>query len=173
LGIARVQPIRFSVNEAGEMYPHPPVGPLRVLVVDDYRDAADSLHTLLALWGHRPLTAYDPATALALAARQRPDVVLLELRLPGTDGWELARRLRSLPGLGAVGLVAVTGLGREVDRERSAAAGIDHHLVKPVEPALLEQVLADYQLRRVERSLAGPAVATGESRCQQPALLTA
>jgi CheY-like chemotaxis protein len=155
------------------MHPHPPVGPLRVLVVDDYRDAADALHTLLALWGHRPLTAYDAATALAIADRQQPDVILLELRLPGTDGWELARRLRALPGRGAVGLVAVTGLGREVDREKSAAAGIDHHLVKPVEPALLEQLLADYQLRRVERSLAGSAVTAAESRCQRPARLTA
>jgi two-component system CheB/CheR fusion protein len=130
------------------MNPHPPVGPLRVLVVDDYCDAADSLHTLLALWGHHPLTAYDAATALALAARERPEVVLLEPRLSGTDGWELAGRLRAHPGLGGVPLIAVTGSMREADRQRSAAAGIDHHLVKPVEPELLRQILAVYCPRR-------------------------
>jgi CheY-like chemotaxis protein len=129
------------------MHPHPPVGPLRVLVVDDYRDAADSLHVLLALWGHRPRTAYDAATALALADRERPEVVLLEPRLSGTDGWELAARLRARPGLGGVPLIAVTGSMREADRQKSAA-GIAHHLVKPVEPELLRQILAAYCPRR-------------------------
>jgi two-component system CheB/CheR fusion protein len=119
-------------------------GPLCVLVVDDYRDAADSLHALLAVWGHRPLVAYDAATALALADRERPEVVLLEPRLSGSDGWELAGRLRAHPGLGGVPLIAVTGSMREADRQKSAAAGMAHHLVKPVEPELLWQLLAAY-----------------------------
>jgi CheY-like chemotaxis protein len=134
---------------------------LCVLVVDDYRDAADALHTLLGVWGHRPLVAYDADTALALASRERPDVILLDLGLPGTDGWLLAGCLRSLPGLGGVGLVAVTGHGREVDRQMSQAAGIDWHLLKPVEPALLGRVLTAYQLRRAERLSAGPPAAAG------------
>jgi CheY-like chemotaxis protein len=139
----------------------PLAGPLSVLVVDDNADAADSLSLLVSLWGHRPLVAYDADTALALAAGERPDVILLDLGLPGTDGWQLARRLRSLPGLADVGLVAVTGYGRVVDREKSAAAGLDRHLLKPVEPSLLEQLLADYQLRRVEGHLRqGPALVT-------------
>jgi CheY-like chemotaxis protein len=139
----------------------PLAGPLSVLVVDDNADAADSLSLLVSLWGHRPLVAYDADTALTLAAGERPDVILLDLGLPGTDGWQLAGRLRSLPGLGGVGLVAVTGYGRECDRGKSAAAGLDRHLLKPVEPTLLEQLLADYQHRRVEGHLRqGPALVT-------------
>src|SRR5437016_5854385 len=108
----------------------PPVTtpPLRVLVLDDLRDAADSLALLVRLWGHRPLVAYDGPTALDLARGDPPDVALLDIVLQdGMDGCEVARRLRQMPGLDKLLLVAVTGYGREEDVLRCKGAGIDHH----------------------------------------------
>jgi CheY-like chemotaxis protein len=122
--------------------------PLHVLAVDDNRDAADSLCRLLELWGYRATAAYDAPSALAAVRRDRPDAVLLDLGLPGMDGWELARRLRAEPGGEGVLLVAVTGHGREADRRASDAAGIDHHLVKPTDPHLLRLLLEDLGERR-------------------------
>jgi two-component system CheB/CheR fusion protein len=121
-----------------------PTRPLRVLAVDDHRDTTDSVCQMLTLWGHRPLAAYDSATALVTAVAERPDVALLDIGLPGMDGWELARRLRAEPTLEGILLVAVTGYGQAVDRERSLAAGFDHHLLKPVEPELLSRLLAAF-----------------------------
>ncbi len=115
---------------------------LCILAVDDHRDTTDSLHQLLTLWGHRPLAAYDAATALETALAEKPDVVLLDIGLPGLNGWELARRLRGEPTLEGIVLIAVTGYGQRADLERSRAAGIDHHLLKPVEPDLLQRLLA-------------------------------
>src|SRR6476646_4244602 len=118
---------------------------LSVLVVDAYRDAADSLTELLRLHGHGVQTAYHPAAALAA---DPPDVVILELRLPGTDGWELVRRMRGRPAEKQPLFVAVTTCGRDADRQKSGEAGIDLHLVKPVDPAVLVGVL-----RRFARAL--------------------
>jgi CheY-like chemotaxis protein len=112
-----------------------------VLVVDDNRDAADSLALILRLSGYRPLVAYSGAEALELAATQSPKAVLLDLGLPGLSGHEVARRLRRLPGLENVLLVAVTGHGREEDCRRSREAGFDHHLLKPFEPGQLLGIL--------------------------------
>lgn len=114
----------------------------RVLVVDDNRDAADSLAALLRLQGHAARIAYDGPAGLAAAAEFAPDVVLLDLGMPGMDGYEVARRIRAAPGLRGVALAALTGWGQPEDRRRTAAAGFDHHLVKPVEPAALEKLLA-------------------------------
>jgi CheY-like chemotaxis protein len=114
----------------------------RVLVVEDNRDAADSLALLLRLWGYHVLVAHDGATGLELALRERPDLVVLDIALPGMDGWELAGRLRAEPTLQGVVLLAVTGLGTDADRDRSDAAGITFHLVKPVDPELLQKLLA-------------------------------
>jgi DNA-binding response OmpR family regulator len=113
-----------------------------VLVIEDNRDAADSLALLLRLWGYATLVAYDGATGLNVALRERPDLVLLDIALPDLDGWELARRLRAEPSLHGVVLLAVTGLGTDADRSRSDAVGINFHLVKPVEPDLLQGLLA-------------------------------
>jgi CheY-like chemotaxis protein len=124
------------------MNSHPTAELLCVLAVDDHRDTADSLGQLLTLWGHRPLVAYAAASALATALDERPDVVLIDLGLPGVDGWELARRLRAEPSLEGILLVAVTGYGMEADRARSDAAGIDMHLLKPVDPDVLQRLLA-------------------------------
>jgi CheY-like chemotaxis protein len=120
---------------------------LSVLVVDDDRGVADSLCHLVGLWGHRSLVAYDADTAWLKALRERPDVVLLDLGLPGVDGWELARRLRGQPCLDGVVLLAVSGYGGDADRQRSYAAGIDEHLVKPVEPERLLRLLEQYAAR--------------------------
>jgi signal transduction histidine kinase/ActR/RegA family two-component response regulator len=115
---------------------------LRILVVDDNRDAAESLGTLLELEGHAVTVLCDPLEALALAQRSDHDVYLLDIGLPGMDGAELARRLRALAGKQDALLVAITGYGQAADRARSSEAGFDHHLVKPVDPAALRDLLA-------------------------------
>ncbi len=121
---------------------HHAAGTLCVLAVDDDHDTAFCCCRLLAAWGHRPLAAYDGAAAWAVALAEKPDVVLLDIGLPDVEGWELARRLRGEPTLEGIFLIAVTGYGQRADLERSRAAGIDHHLLKPVEPDLLQRLLA-------------------------------
>jgi two-component system CheB/CheR fusion protein len=111
------------------------------MVVDDNRDAAESMSMLFELWGHEVICAYDGREALAAAARYRPDAVFLDIGLPGMDGYELAERLRQQPESAGTVLVAITGYGQDEDRRRSREAGIDHHLVKPVAPETLQKLL--------------------------------
>ena len=120
----------------------PPERPLRILVVDDNVDAANTLAHWLALEGHSVVVAHEGRSALEQAAREAFDAFILDIGLPGMDGTELARRLR-VGGLatGAL-LVALTGYGQASDREKSAAAGFDHHLVKPADPQQLRAVLS-------------------------------
>ncbi len=106
---------------------------LRVLVVDDNEDAADMLADALAAMGHEVRKAHDGPTALEVAAEQRPTVAVLDIGLPVMDGHELARRLRAMEGMAGVRLIAVTGYGQDADRRRTAEAGFDAHLVKPVD----------------------------------------
>jgi PAS domain S-box-containing protein len=113
----------------------------RVLVVDDNRDAASSLADLLELQGHEVCVAFDGSEALVMARQQRPQVVLLDIGLPGIDGYEVARRMRDVPGLRDAVLVALTGYGHEEDRRRSREAGFDRHLVKPVNVEDLDAAL--------------------------------
>jgi len=113
-----------------------------MLVVEDNPDAAESLLMLLELKGHRVTTAPDGMAALAAMRAQRPDVLLVDIGLPGIDGYEVARRIRRDPQLGHPLLVALTGYGLEEDRQRALAAGFDQLLVKPVDLGLLEAVLA-------------------------------
>lgn len=115
---------------------------MRILVVDDNVDAADSLAMLLRVAGHEVQTAYDGPAALDAALDQRPDVLLLDIGLPGFDGYELARRVRQQASLSAVMLVAMTGYGQEEDRQRSLAAGFAHHLVKPADFVKIQEVLS-------------------------------
>jgi CheY-like chemotaxis protein len=110
---------------------------LRVLVVDDNVDAAQMLGMVLELHGHSVVTAHDGIEALHRAREMRPDVVVLDIGLPGANGYEVARAIRAEPALSKVRLVAVTGYGREEDRNRCMDAGFDLHLVKPLEPAQL------------------------------------
>jgi CheY-like chemotaxis protein len=122
---------------------------LRVLIVEDYRDAADSLAWLLGLHGHSARTAGDGWAALAAVQAGVPDVVLLDIDLPGgLDGWEVARRIREHPAERRPVLVALTGYGRDQDRRRSEAAGFDFHIVKPADPALLVQLVRAYATRQ-------------------------
>lgn len=105
----------------------------RVLVVDDDVDAAEMLSQALQAAGHEVRHEHDGASALVAAAQFQPDVVLLDLGLPGMDGLEVARRLRGYPQLAGVRIVALTGFAQVTDRSRSAAVGIESHLVKPVD----------------------------------------
>jgi signal transduction histidine kinase/ActR/RegA family two-component response regulator len=120
-----------------------PAGPgLRILVVDDNRDSAESLGLFLGLTGHEVATAHDGLEAVAAAESFRPRVVLLDIGLPKLNGYEAARRIRAQEWGRDLVLMAVTGWGQEADRRRSADAGFDHHLVKPVDPAALNRLLA-------------------------------
>ncbi len=116
----------------------------RVLVVDDNLDALTSLVDLLRYLGYDVVYADDPLSALELARRARPGIALVDIGLPGMDGYELARRMRDLDELGDIKLVAITGYGLESDRARSRAAGFDHHLVKPVPMELLQATLESF-----------------------------
>ena len=116
-------------------------GPLRVLVVDDNRDAADALAGLLTLCGHEAQALYSSAAALAAAQADCPQVFVLDIGLPEMDGLALAGRLRAMPETAGAVLIAVTGYGQERDKEQARAAGFHHHLVKPVESAELFDLL--------------------------------
>lgn len=115
---------------------------LRVLIVEDRQDAADSLAMLLEIAGHTVRIASDGLVALDAATEFAPDVVLSDLGLPGIDGFEVARRLRARADPSPPLLIAISGYGRDDDRQRSRAAGFDHHLVKPPDPDVLMALLA-------------------------------
>jgi signal transduction histidine kinase/CheY-like chemotaxis protein len=121
---------------------------LRILVVDDNRDTADSLAMLLRSSGSEVRTAYDGLEALEVANDFRPDVGLLDIGLPKADGHEVARRLRMESWGKRMRLIAITGWSSEADRARSADAGFDHHLVKPLDPTLLAELLSSPDLAR-------------------------
>src|SRR5262249_28850764 len=116
-------------------------GPHLILVVDDNRDSADSLAMLLRLGGHDVRTAHDGRQALVVAATYRPDLVLLDIGLPGMDGFTVARHLRSRPELAGAVLVALTGYGSDEDRRQAQAAGFNHHMGNPLDPAALQELL--------------------------------
>ncbi len=142
--------VRLPVAAGASQAPASPAGaaraeaqhPSRILLVDDNADAADLLGEMLRALGHDVLVANDGPSALAVAARERPDLALLDIGLPVMDGYELALRLRDLAGLERVKLVAVTGYGQLTDRRRSRDAGFDAHLIKPVDPEELRATIA-------------------------------
>ena len=115
---------------------------LRVLVVDDNADTAECLAFLFRSWGHEVAVAHDGPGAIEAAAEFRPQAALVDIGLPGLDGFEVAQRLRRLPGGGRMLIVASTGFGRDGDRRRAGEAGIDLYLVKPFDPFELEPILA-------------------------------
>jgi DNA-binding response OmpR family regulator len=124
--------------------PHsPPNGHsgLRILVVEDDQDTADSTAMLLHLYAYDVQIARDGKTALRAVVENQPDVVLLDIGLPKLDGWQLAKEIHSHSRHKRPFLIAISGFGRESDQIRSQEAGIDLHLVKPVEPEMLHQVL--------------------------------
>jgi PAS domain S-box-containing protein len=115
----------------------------RILVVDDNRDAANSLSMMLRLMGNETQTAFDGAAALTAADQFRPDLIVLDIGLPKMSGYDVARRLRERPWGRDVVLVALTGWGQEEDRRRSRQAGFDHHFVKPIDVAELKLALSN------------------------------
>jgi CheY-like chemotaxis protein len=112
--------------------------PVRLLVVDDNVDAADAIGTLLALEGFDVATAHDPEGAIEQARAGDPDVILLDIGLPGMTGYELARKLRAAPVTTRAKLVAITGYGQAADTDTAREAGFDGYLVKPVDLAQLK-----------------------------------
>ena len=114
----------------------------RILVVDDNLDAAESLAMMLTMMGNETQTAHDGLEALDVAAAFRPDVMLLDIGMPKLNGYEVCRRLRQQAWGERIVVIALTGWGQEEDKRRSQEAGFDAHLVKPVLPSDLEQLLA-------------------------------
>ncbi len=128
---------------AAEVAPAAPTrAPQRVLVVDDNVDAADSLAYLLETFGHEVRSVHAAAAGLEEARRFAPDIVLLDIGLPGMNGYEVAKALRQQPACAHAMIVALTGYGREEDRQRALHAGFDAHLVKPVDIKTLQEVIA-------------------------------
>ena len=123
----------------------PQQAPLRVLVVDDNQDAAELLGTLLEVQGHAVSVEYDGRGALQRARQVRPHVMLLDIGLPDTDGYALARQLRAIPELQDAVLVALTGYGQAEDQRLAVEAGFNHHLVKPADLNRVAEILAEVQ----------------------------
>lgn len=150
LPLAPAAPVSES---ADVVHAPPPTAPRRILVVDDNEDAASSLGHLLRLTAHDVRTAHDGEQALQLAAADHPDVVLLDIGIPKLNGYAVAERIREQPWGKTMSLIALTGWGQPVDRERSRAAGFDHHLTKPVDHQHLARLLADAPVRREQPGL--------------------
>ena len=115
----------------------------RVLVVDDNRDAADGLALFLEIAGHDVAVAYNASDALSLADRAHPQVLLLDIGMPGMNGYELARKIRDRPWSARSILIAITGWGQEEDKRRAEQAGFDRHMTKPIDPAAIQTLLHD------------------------------
>ncbi|HJQ80870.1 MAG TPA: response regulator, partial [Lacipirellulaceae bacterium] len=114
---------------------------LRILVVDDNVDAAISVVKLLKLWGHVVQTAFSGPEALEMARKFRPQIVLLDIGMPGMSGYEVAKQLRAEPEFQSLVITALTGYGQAEDRRRSQEAGFNHHLTKPPDPFALAALL--------------------------------
>ncbi len=126
----------------------PALKTLRILVVEDYADTAESLRALASAWGHEARIAPDGPAALEAARDFLPDVVLLDIGLPGMSGWEVAARLRQAPELARCVLIVISGFTAEVDRQRSRAVGCDCHLIKPANPEELRRMLTCIAITR-------------------------
>lgn len=121
--------------------------PARVLIVDDNADAAHTLASLLTLAGHEVRTALHAKECLAMVADRAPDVCIVDIGLPGMDGYELARRLKAEPATRSLHLIALTGYGQPSDREKALRCGFDDHMTKPVHINALETALDAIGLR--------------------------
>lgn len=122
--------------------------PLHVLVVDDNHDATETMRHLLTAMGHRAAAANSGQTALELAERLKPDVIIMDIGLPGLSGYQVAERIRQMPELKSVILFALTGYGSAEDEHRSKEAGFDYHLVKPVDAKTMQTFLANVAKQR-------------------------
>ena len=152
LGMGSEFVVRLPLARETQMYERPPArrpNPTRppqirrrVLVIDDSVPTAQSMARVLELWNHEVRICYDAVSALKVAREFQPEVVLSDLSLPQMDGYELARQLRQLPGMDKSLLIAITGHGHDDDRQRSSEAGFDQHLLKPVSPDVLAEIMS-------------------------------
>ena len=144
LGSEFIVRLPVVVEQASALEPTrriPPLPSRRILIVDDSRDGGESLATLLRVLGAEVALAHSGRHALECVDAFRPDVVLLDIGMPGMDGYEVARRIRANPANRDMSLIALTGWGQDEDRRRSVAAGFNHHLVKPADIEQLRQLL--------------------------------
>jgi CheY-like chemotaxis protein len=131
------------------------VRPRRILVVDDNRDSAESLAMLLSLSGHEVRTANDGLAALDVARAFQPRVVLLDLGMPRLNGYDAARAIRAEPWGSDLVLIALTGWGQEEDKRRTAEAGFNAHLIKPVDHVAFEELLTSLDVDQAGQHVAG------------------
>ena len=134
----------FVPGEAEPTSSSPAIRKRRILIVDDNEDAREGLHLLLAYAGHEVETSENAAGALDKLRTFQPEIALIDIGLPGVDGYALARMARQTPEARATCLVAVTGYGRAEDRQKALAAGFDVHMTKPVDPDLLSAFLNEH-----------------------------
>lgn len=139
--LAFLRDLRSGTAMPNDTIIRPRTGGLRVLVLDDNNDTADSLGQLIALWGHEPIVAYGGQTAVELARIYRPDVALLDLAVPHLNGFEVGVQLREQSESKDTVLIVVTGFDSAELRRRSLACGFAHYLVKPVDPEDLRVLL--------------------------------
>jgi CheY-like chemotaxis protein len=155
----------IAVDDAGTVPARTAVeghgGPVRVLVVDDNADVAEGLMMLLELLGHRVRVAHDGVAALDAVRVNVPDLMLIDIGLPGMDGYELARSVRQDPRLKGAVLVALTGYGREEDKRKAIEAGFDDHLVKPLTVETFQKLLGRLGKFEPRGGPSGAAVYTG------------
>ena len=118
--------------------------PVRILIADDNRDAADTMGMLLELGGHEAIIAHSGNQALQLGREHRPDVVILDIGMPDLNGYDVARTARNEEWGKSAYLIALTGWGQAEDKERARLAGFDRHLTKPVDPDLVEEILKEH-----------------------------
>ncbi len=131
-----------SLDGPGSAYASTEGRPSRILIVDDNADTAQGLARLLRFLGHEVRVAHDGPAAIDAVHQERPDFLLLDIGLPGMDGYQVASQLRGEPGMDSLIIIAITGYGQDEDRRRSRAAGFDHHLVKPVDYQTLVTLLS-------------------------------
>jgi CheY-like chemotaxis protein len=143
LNLLNVPPLRAVSPAADAVATNPGRANARVLIVDDNRDGAQGLALMLDIEGHEVRTAADGLEALKIAEEFQPHVVLLDIGMPGMDGYETARRLRARPWAQSALLCALTGWGQEDDKRRARIAGFDRHLVKPIDPEEISRIVAE------------------------------
>ena len=171
--------MRRAVQTRGDPTAETPIGTagelLRVLIVDDYRAAADTMSMLVGVWGHDVRRAYDGTTGLALAATYQPDVLLLDIVMPNMSGLELARQVRQQAGLNDCFIVAVTGRTDAEHRLQCEEAGIDLFLIKPVCPSILKALLTwefEYVSRSRQDAATYDVLSAGYNDCDRPTPLS-
>jgi signal transduction histidine kinase/ActR/RegA family two-component response regulator len=145
--VEEVKAARFRKPAAARVATSEAATGLHILVVEDNEDGRESLRELLEIWGHEVSVAGNGPAGLEMAFSVRPEVALVDIGLPGMDGNEVARRIRSIRGGHEISLIAMTGYGQPEDRRRALQAGFDCYLVKPVDPAVLSQLLSEYRHR--------------------------